>query len=591
MKREFIDIFERSADTMKGRGFKAFIAGVLCAALMAPNYAFADEMAVGAADETRMVAEVLDGQSEFETDEIENLEIEESEIDTAETETVETVTDEANEIEETKVPAAGINSVKQESVDDALSDDGSGESEPEELEWNGLVTDNDGKIYYYVDGEKFTGGYKEVTDENGKTAYYYFGTDGVAYTKGYKQVKIDGVTYHYYFQNNGQAYTDGFLEFIHTNGKTYYFYFQSNGQAYTKGYKGVTSRAYADGEGNLKKLDDTTKYHYYFQNNGQAYTKGFLEFVHTNGKTYYFYFQSNGQAYTKGYKGVTSRAYADGKGNLEKLDDTTKYHYYFQSNGQAYTKGYLKFVHTNGKTYVFYFQKNGQGYTKGYLKYKHTDGKTYVSYLQSNGQAFTGGWKTINGKKYYFNKNGQASTGDQKISGKYYYFNSVGVIQSGWVKENGTWHYYDKSTYERKFKSNTLHTAWQKIQSMSSDTKYFMVVDTDETQTMIFKGSKGNWEPIYNWNCSVGKESTPTVKGTFRVGVKGYSFGSDYTCYYYTQFYGDYLFHSVLYHKNTFDIRNGRLGKHNSHGCIRLDISNAKWIYDNIPRSTKVLVY
>jgi hypothetical protein len=153
-------------------------------------------------------------------------------------------------------------------------------------------------------------------------------------------------------------------------------------------------------------------------------------------------------------------------------------------------------VHTNGKTYVFYFQKNGQGYTKGYLKYKHTDGKTYVSYLQSNGQAFTGGWKTINGKKYYFNKNGQASTGDQKISGKYYYFNSVGVIQSGWVKENGTWHYYDKSTYERKFKSNTLHTAWQKIQSMSSDTKYFMVVDTDETQTMIFKGSKGNWEPI-----------------------------------------------------------------------------------------------
>ena len=35
----------------------------------------------------------------------------------------------------------------------------------------------------------------------------------------------------------------------------------------------------------------------------------------------------------------------------------------------------------------------------------------------------------------------------------------------------------------------------------------------------------------------------------------------------------------------------GRLGMGLSHGCVRLQIDNAKWIYDNIPRGSKVVVY
>ena len=31
----------------------------------------------------------------------------------------------------------------------------------------------------------------------------------------------------------------------------------------------------------------------------------------------------------------------------------------------------------------------------------------------------------------------------------------------------------------------------------------------------------------------------------------------------------------------------GRVGIPLSHGCVRLQIDNAKWIYDNIPRGTK----
>lgn len=28
-----------------------------------------------------------------------------------------------------------------------------------------------------------------------------------------------------------------------------------------------------------------------------------------------------------------------------------------------------------------------------------------------------------------------------------------------------------------------------------------------------------------------------------------------------------------------------------SHGCVRLDLDNAKWIYDSIPKNTKVIIY
>ena len=61
--------------------------------------------------------------------------------------------------------------------------------------------------------------------------------------------------------------------------------------------------------------------------------------------------------------------------------------------------------------------------------------------------------------------------------------------------------------------------------------------------------------------------------------------------YYFTQFYGDYLFHSVLYYQNSNRVMDGRLGINASHGCVRLAIENAKWIYDTIPRGTKVVTY
>ncbi|MBN7572749.1 MULTISPECIES: L,D-transpeptidase [Clostridium] len=125
----------------------------------------------------------------------------------------------------------------------------------------------------------------------------------------------------------------------------------------------------------------------------------------------------------------------------------------------------------------------------------------------------------------------------------------------------------------------------------SSETNYLIWVDTGSFKVNIFKGSTNKWNLIHSYLCTLGKASTPTPKGTYKVGIKGLYFGVNkgYKCWYYTQFKGNYLFHSIIYNLNG-SVRDGRLGMKLSDGCIRLAKENAKWIYDNIPRGTKVVI-
>ena len=58
---------------------------------------------------------------------------------------------------------------------------------------------------------------------------------------------------------------------------------------------------------------------------------------------------------------------------------------------------------------------------------------------------------------------------------------------------------------------------------------------------------------------------------------------------------GSILFHSVWYYqpeKNTQSyVQYNKLGTLASHGCVRLTVADAKWIYDNVPSGTEVKVY
>lgn len=125
----------------------------------------------------------------------------------------------------------------------------------------------------------------------------------------------------------------------------------------------------------------------------------------------------------------------------------------------------------------------------------------------------------------------------------------------------------------------------------SSLTPYLILVNRGEHKVGVFQGWQGNWNCIQYWDCANGKASTPTVGGVFQIGSRGYYFDSGGSrCYWWTQFCGDYLFHSVLYNING-TLQDGRVGMALSHGCVRLQIENAKWIYDNIPSGSTVVVY
>ena len=105
----------------------------------------------------------------------------------------------------------------------------------------------------------------------------------------------------------------------------------------------------------------------------------------------------------------------------------------------------------------------------------------------------------------------------------------------------------------------------------------------------VFNGSKDHWKLIRSMHCATGKAATPTVQGLFSIEDKGNMFrsGSNTICKFYTRFSGNYLFHTILL-DNSGNIQDPTLETPVSHGCVRLAIEDAKYIYYNIPFGTTV---
>ena len=66
---------------------------------------------------------------------------------------------------------------------------------------------------------------------------------------------------------------------------------------------------------------------------------------------------------------------------------------------------------------------------------------------------------------------------------------------------------------------NDTSTKFVNNNNLSSTTKYLIWVDTNNFHVNIFSGSKNNWKLVKNYICSIGKPSTPTPLGTFKVGA------------------------------------------------------------------------
>ncbi len=113
--------------------------------------------------------------------------------------------------------------------------------------------------------------------------------------------------------------------------------------------------------------------------------------------------------------------------------------------------------------------------------------------------------------------------------------------------------------------------------------------------TVYKVNKKGKYtKPVKAMVCSAGSK---TPIGTFHTSTKYYwkAMIHDVWAQYATRITGDILFHSVPYEdheKNTL-ISNyyNRLGSTASAGCIRLSVRDAKWLMENCPSGTTVVIY
>ena len=133
----------------------------------------------------------------------------------------------------------------------------------------------------------------------------------------------------------------------------------------------------------------------------------------------------------------------------------------------------------------------------------------------------------------------------------------------------------------------------------SNGQPYYIMVDRAQSAVTVYGlDDEGYYTvPVKVMICSTGRQGHATPTGTFSIGGRWtwlHMFDGSYGQYS-TQISGNILFHSVCYTKKDpstlmTEEYNG-LGAPASLGCVRLQTVDAKWIYDNCARGTKVTIY
>lgn len=382
------------------------------------------------------------------------------------------------------------------------------------------------------------------------------------------------------------------------NGKVYFY---ENDVAITGIVNDNGTFYYVNEDGNVKTGWVNDQNHWYFVNNDATCKQGWYKYY---GKWYYL--DANDETYPS--SAITNQAkeingikyHFDENGAIKTGWINDDDHWYFYDGNASLVSGWYKYY---GKWY--YLDANDEAYPYAAItnQVREINGVKYT--FDENGAIKTG-WMLDGNDWYYYDQNGNKCTGWKQIAGTWYYLHSGGNMAIGWLKDNNQWYYLNSSgamlhdTYFEAFyftssgalRSDSVYDSMtSRASGYSSATNYLILVDTANCRVAIYQGSVNNWNNIHYYSCAPGKASTPTVKGEFTVGIRGYYFDSGSSrCFWYTQFKGNYLFHSTLYNKNG-TIQDNRTGIPLSHGCVRLEIQYAKWIYDNIPSGTKVVVY
>lgn len=206
------------------------------------------------------------------------------------------------------------------------------------------------------------------------------------------------------------------------------------------------------------------------------------------------------------------------------------------------------------------------------------------------------GWHvTSTGKKYYVKANGTRSFGYVKVGSDYYYGNA-----SSYMATNA-WKYVkiDGKTYKLYFGKDGKQSQ-NALSVLGAQKKYKIEVNISTNTVIVYAqdGKKGFIIPVKAMVCSCGVKGHATITGTYsRLSRAGKWHTLYYGTYgkYCTRISGPYLFHSVVYSKNgdSYSLQADeydKLGKLASHGCIRLSVKDAKWIYQNYSKCSVTLM-
>lgn len=335
---------------------------------------------------------------------------------------------------------------------------------------------------------------------------------------------------------------------------------------------------------------------YYFDQSGIMQTG----LVKVDGNTYYF--GDDGIMQTGMAEIGGKRYYFNDEGVMQTgMVQVEKSWYYFNKKGVMQT-GWKTI-----KKKKYYFDPESGIRQRGK---KTIDGAVY--YFDKDGVMATG-WLKVKGKKYYHDpKTGVRIFKSKKIGKYYYYFKpKSGIMKTGWLKLKGKSYYYDSKGRKRfgviKVKGKTYYLnlktgakmskgsyyLYKPVWNKSSRTRYLIYVDKKKRYVTVYKGKIRNWTVVKRFRCSIGKPSTPTPSGTYHISSKVSHFGESkgYSVWYASGFIGTtYLIHSVVCYRGTKRVSDGRLGMAISHGCIRVAMGNAKWIYNHVGGGTTVYI-
>ena len=273
------------------------------------------------------------------------------------------------------------------------------------------VEDSNG--WKYKEGGKYvTNSWKDI---DGKR--YYFDANGYRVT-GWQT--IGGKKY--FFMPEGYMMT-GWISFGSTR-----YYLMPDGHMLTGWCSFGSTKYYLASDGKMVRGWQTIDgKRYYFNDDGVMQTG----WQTINGKKYFF--MPEGYMMTGWISFGSTRYYLDKNGVMQTGWQTINgKRYFFMPEGYM-MRGWISFGQTR-----YYLDSNGVMVTGKQV----IDGTTYT--FASDGKLIVEskrGWKTVNGKKYYYNKNGVAVTGWQTIDGKKYFFMPEGYMMTGWISFGQTRYY------------------------------------------------------------------------------------------------------------------------------------------------------